>query len=203
MRGIKIFLTKEIEETIKDYDLIFPQLRDKEVEWKISFPFFVETYLNLIKENGKIPSQHEFVIEYFERNTEEINKLIDRDGKKRALAARLRRTYPSLVRDTYFLSLLNENDIDAYYDMEKDVYEGIDMVVNYKGETFFVHCYVNTSYGTKARHKKNSRHDFEGKHIDIFLDQEGVLKKTVGNFYLYSENHVEILIEKMEDEIQD
>jgi len=197
---IAVFASEVIEEKIKNYSLDFPSTKNETAEWKTSFPMFVETFDELIEENREIPAQDLLVEEYFNRNKKEIEELADSEKVKEGLEARIRRAYPSLVRDRHFEILLEEQGLDVVYDKEKDVKEGVDHTVKYKGNTFFVHCFTDTRRGKYARKKKNSRHEFEGKHIDLPLDFDDSATKKVGEFFLYSEKHVRRLIDKMEKE---
>lgn len=161
---------------------------------------FVDTFNLLVKKNRKIPSQDEFVIEYFHQNTVSLADLTE--SMKKGLEARLRRTYPSLVRDVHFGALLSERGLDVSYDQNVDVAAGVDHVVKYKGLTFHIHCYVNTRIGRMGRRIKNRRHDYRGLHLDIEMDMGAESADSLGDFFLYSNEHVDYLIDLMEGELK-
>jgi len=182
--------SKEIENQIKDYKLTFIGVRDPEIEWRIKLPMFVDTFYALVQETGSVPSQEEFVKKYFEFNALDLRETIVTPERKLGLEARLRRTYPSLVRDLHLNALLHESGFEVSYDRDTDVAAGVDHMVKYKGSLFMIHSYVGTSRGRLGRQIKNQRHDFTGKHFDIILDMSNPKVKKVGDFFLYSDNEV-------------
>jgi len=192
--------SKEIEDQIKDYSLKFIPVRDHRVEWEIRFPMFVDTFNLMVKENNQIPSQDDFVERYFQDNAAELTDVLADPELKKGLEARLRRTYPSFVRDVHFGALLRERGLDVSYDQDLDVCAGVDHIIRYKGLTFHIHCYVSTRAGRMGRRIKNKRHDFRGIHLDIEMDLGAESAKSVGDFYLYSDEHVDYLIELMKAE---
>lgn len=189
---------KEIEEQIEDYALKFIPVRDPRVEWETPFPMFVDTFNLILTETNRIPSQDEFVYRYFQDNKAQLSRLTD--SMRRGLEARIRRTYPSFVRDVHFGALLRERGLDVSYDREMDVCAGVDQVIRYRGLKFYIHCYVNTRIGRMGRKIKNRRHDFRGIHLDIEMDLGAESAKSVGDFYLYSEDHIDYLVELMNAE---
>lgn len=192
--------TKEIEEQVKDYSLKFISVRDPRVEWETKFPMFVDTFNLMVKENNRIPSQDEFVERYFRDNAAELTYVLSNPKLKEGLEARLRRTYPSFVRDVHFGALLRERGLDVSYDRDFDVCAGVDHIIKYKELTFHIHCYVSTKRGRMGRRIKNRRHDFRGIHLDVEMDLGAESAKSVGDFSLYSDEHVDYLIELMEAE---
>lgn len=188
---------KEIERQIEKYRLRFLPIRDPRVEWETKFPMFVDTFNLMLKENNLIPSQDEFVERYFRDNAAELANVLTRSMKK-GLEARLRRTYPSFVRDVHFGALLGERGLDVSYDRDVDVCAGVDHIIQYKGLTFHIHCFVSTKAGRMGRRIKNKRHEFSGIHLDIKMDLGAKSAKKVGDFYLYSDGHVDRVIQSME-----
>jgi hypothetical protein len=159
---------------------------------------FVDTFNLMLRENNRIPSQDEFVERYFRDNAAQLTNLTKQ--MKIGLEARLRRTYPSFVRDVHFGALLRERGLDVSYDRDADVCAGVDHIINYNGLTFHIHCYVNTRMGKIGRKIKNRRHDFRGIHLDVEMDLGADFAKVVGDFYLYSDEHVDFLVETMKAE---
>lgn len=191
--------SKEIEGQIKDYPLKFHDVRGPRAEWGMKFPMFVDTFNLMLKENNQIPSQDEFVERYFRDNVAELSNVLTKSMKK-GLEARLRRTYPSFVRDVHFGALLRERSLDVSYGRDTDVCAGVDHTIRFRGLTFHIHCYVNTRIGRMGRRIKNKRHDFRGIHLDVEMDLGAESAKSVGDFYLYSDDHVDYLIGLMEAE---
>jgi hypothetical protein len=194
--------SREIEEQIENYKLKFIDVRDERIEWEIKLPMFVETFNRFIREKGAIPSQEDFVERYFEDNAAKLSSVLSSQSLKTGLEARLRRTYPSLVRDVHLNALLKERGMEVHYDQDTDIAGGVDHTVLFKGTTFYVHGYVGTTRGRFGRRVKDRRHKFRGMHIDLVLDLGGQSTKKVGDFYLYSEKNVEDLISEMEKRLK-
>jgi hypothetical protein len=192
----------EIEEQVKNFHLRFLPLRDERIEWGMKLPMFVDTFNFLIAKNSKVPSQDEFVDAYFQDNASGLTNVLSNQTLREGLEARLRRTYPSLVRDIHFESLLRENGLDVTHDPHSDVFGGVDHVINYQGHVFHIHCYVDTRAGRYGRRIKNRRHDFQGIHLNVPMTLDAQTSKSVGDFYLYSEKHVDYLLELMKDELE-
>ena len=136
---------------------------------------------------------------YFRDNAAELRKVLT-ESMKKGLEARLRRTYPSFVRDVHFGALLRERGLDVSYGRDQDVRGGVDQIIKYGGLTFHIHCYVNTRIGRMGRRIKNRRHDFRGIHLDVEMDLGAESAKSVGDFFLYSDDHVDYLIKLMNAE---
>lgn len=197
------FLTaKAIEEQIESYKLSFLQIRNERIEWGMDFPMFVDTFHTILEKNNLIPSQDVFVERYFKDNSEDLTEVLESHELKIGLEARLRRTYPSLVRDAHFDALLREKGLDVVYDRNTDVEKGVDHTVVYKDHVFYVHCFVSTAAGKYGRRLKNKRHSFRGEHIDLPLELGDNTAKKVGDFYLYNQQHVDCLIQIMENSVK-
>jgi hypothetical protein len=163
---------------------------------------FVETFNKLVREKRMIPSQDVFVERYLEENAATLGSVLTSQSLRTGLEARLRRTYPSFVRDIHLNALLKEKNLQVSYDQDADIAEGVDHTIQYKGKTFYVHGYVGTSRGRFGRRVKSRRHKFRGMHIDVVLDLGGRSTKKVGDFYLYSEKDVEDLVGEMENRLK-
>jgi hypothetical protein len=196
-----IISAKEIENQIETFKLKFSSVRDPEIEWHLRLPMFVDTFQKFVRENNRVPSQEEFIDKYFEFNSDELGKTITSSRQRFGLEARLRRTYPSLIRDFHLEALFAEKGFTAAYDRDTDVKSGVDHVFKYKGILFNVHSYVGTSRGHFGRAIKNNRHEFNGIHLDLILNLDDPKTKKVGDFFLYSDNEINRLIIEMEKEI--
>jgi hypothetical protein len=76
---------------------------------------FVDIFIAFLNSN-KIPSQDEFVEKYLKSNSERLFGIISNQRLKLALEARLRRAYPSLIRDIHLQALLREKGFTSAYD---------------------------------------------------------------------------------------
>jgi hypothetical protein len=194
--------SKEIEKQIEKYQLKFLQVRDERIEWLLKFPMFVPTFLKLVEQNNFVPSQDEFVERYLADNAAELAQQLTSPQLKTGLEARLRRTYPSVVRDLHFEALLREHGLDVVYNPATDIQGGVDHMIKYKGTTFQLHCYTHTRAGQYARRVKNRRHKFQGIHLDVQMELGSDWARKVGDFYLYSDKHVESVIAEMESKLR-
>ena len=84
------------------------------------------------------------------------------------------------------------------YSLQADYFDGIDLQVKFKGETYCVSLFVDTRRANAFKEKKYHRHDYSNrKEITLEID----LKKSpnqVSNFSLYPESVLLDLISKME-----
>lgn len=191
--------TADIERQIAKYKLRFDPLKDDEIEWRYQPPPFVPAFVQFIDELHCIPSQDEFQKHYIEQNRDVLRSefaakwrdLSVRNQKKRALLARLRRAYPSFVRDLYFLALLRENGVTVNYDAAQDVEGGVDLVASQGARNIQVHVFLDSPRSKQGRAKKDRRHSFSGKHIDIVLKPSEC--KHAGEFWLPTLKHVEMV----------
>jgi len=184
--------TTEIEKQIRDYQLRFIPLRDPTVE-NSSPPIFAYTFNRVVRETCRVPSQDQFVEIYFEEHKTILTKILRNKEWKKALEARVRRTYPSLVRDLHFNALINEAGIEARYDEKLDVQDGIDHIITWEGKEVYLHCFVNTPAANLYRRLKEKRHSVEGCHVNLVVQLSKEHSKKVGDFYLYTAEHIEAL----------
>ena len=187
------FTSKEIEDQISSYSLKFIDVRDEEVEWKMSVPMFVTSFYRYVSENKKIPTQRDLWIKYEGDNTEWfLEKSLDKE-KKRALGARLYRAYPSLVRDIHMLFLLRETKLfkEVLYSISLDVMAGIDLIAFGNKNKYGIRLFVNTPNSDKAMEKKQDRHKNVGYLIYVNIPLSLSTAKKCGEFYVYSDNEIE------------
>lgn len=188
--------TAEIEKQIANYELRFDALKDDEIEWRYQPPPFITAFLAFIEKFQRVPSQDEFEEFYITQNRAALNDEFlrkwnqsERAAKKRALLARLRRAYPSFVREIYLLALLRENGLAVEYNAAQDVEGGVDLMVAQGKQKTQLHIFLDSPRARQGRAKKNKRHAFAGKHLDVTLRREEC--KIVGKFWLPTRQHVE------------
>lgn len=191
---------EKIEEDLRDIKLSFPKHKNDYIEDMCNFPPFVKAFDKILGEIGRVPTQDEFVDGYVRAYSNSINTIIHNKHKyMKHIKARLRRAYPSIIRDYHFYNLL-----DVYYEGEykysfsNDI-KGIDFKLKYKEIWFYIHMFVDTKRSRKYREKKNKRHTFNDKnrHIDLKLDFSDSKTKKVSEFYLYSKAHIDWLKNEM------
>lgn len=154
------------------------------------------------------PTQSDFALAFFYSHHKDGHTLFE-DKYKDAWIRRAQVSYPSLVRDMHFMYLLTEyaettDTISTVeYDPQRDITDGVDAIVEYNNTTFFVNLYVDTQKSQNfLNRKKTSRHpsnDAIEVHLPLSLgDSRNITVTTSGNeFYLYSTQHIDELIEKM------
>lgn len=116
------------------------------------------------------------------------------------IRARVLRAFPSLLRDFHFYLLCQNSGIfnKVRYSFIADSYEGIDLKVDYKGEEYAISLFVSTKRSEGFKKKKYKRHDYSNlKEICISIDPFDK-KNYVGNYALYNESHISLLIEEIE-----
>lgn len=200
MKGIE-----KLEKDISNIKLNFLDIKSDYVEWGIRIPLFIDTFNMLLDAYKRLPTQKEFVEGYIDEHKEILDSKLSTSDYK-ALEARLMRSYPSLVRDLHFYTLLKEhkNMFDDFnYSRYNDTEKGVDFSIKYLNKWFYIHCYVGTKRSKKAKKKKDKRKFMktftDGYHLDLILNFNDVKTKKVGDFYLYSKKHLVYLKKIMED----
>jgi hypothetical protein len=180
---------KDLESVIKKYKISKPKYRNEDIE-NTSIPSMLTVFREMIKD-GIPPKQDEFINEFGARNP---------NLKMRGLTSKLKRAYLSFVREYHLEYLLRRHFRRVIYSEEADI-AGIDYIIYYKKRKFNIHAFVDTSSGRYWREIKNGRHKFRGIHLDLPMDLSA--GKRVGNFILYTDNHVLKLKSEMEKVILD
>lgn len=193
--------THTIEEQLRNYRLEPMKVYVEECEHRMSLPYFMTAFNSFINVSKRIPSQNEFVAYYFMLNKAFFAKQNYTNEQKQGIIARIIRSYPSLIRETHFTALLAESGMKVVYDESMDVDKGIDQVVEFMGERFFIHCFVQTPGSRRHRRMKDKRHNFGKNNIDLVFDLHSPDVRQIGPFKLYSERHIEYLKNAMRSEL--
>ncbi len=160
-------------------------------------PPFIQVFYSLFFQTLTIPTESEFYKTYFEWIGGVKNgKLIYEDQSLNPIGVenRIKRSYPSLIRDLHFLYLLeaSEKFEKVEYSMKMDYYNGLDLKVIYKGIEYFVSLFIDSTRGKYFKQKKLKRHDYsEVNEITFNVQFDEMIK--VGDIYLLTDLHVEIL----------
>jgi len=152
------------------------------------------------------PTQEEFALGFFFQHKKDGSTLFT-DEYREAWERRARVTYPSLVRDLHFFFLLSEYNSEhglfesVTYDPQMDVQKGVDAIVETEDKTYYINLYVDTN---KSRHfveqKKSHRHPANNAvELHLTVSRTDSRNKHVGDFWLYSEQHIEDMIDEMDD----
>jgi len=157
----------------------------------------------LFFKNLEIPSENEFYQTYLKwlggiKNGELIyeNHNLDLIG----VESRLKRTYPTLIRDLHFLYLLEaSNKFDnVEYSMQMDYFNGLDLKIIYKGNVSFVSLFIDSSRGKYFKNKKTKRDDYSEINGVVFNVDFAKLSK-VRNIFLLNQLHVDVLEERLKE----
>lgn len=193
--------TKELEFQISS--LLFSgekKLKNPEIEQAI-LPPFIQSFYYLFYRSLRIPTEKEFCDYYLELIGGSVNEKVFINGKMYELDSllyRMKRTYPSLLRDIHFLYLLEESKLfeEVEYSMKKDFYNGLDIKVKYKNIEYYVSLFLDSFRGVYYKKKKKTRHDYSQINEVEFSVQFETLKKF-GNIYLLTPDHVNVLIDRI------
>ena len=190
---------EDVISEIRNYRLEFKDVRDDVIENEMSFPSFYE----MVCSYGYIPKQDVFCNYYESRWIDKVisDNFCDSDDKDKivcGLDARLRRSYPSFVRDLMFNLYVYDHCYDVYclYNVDMDLCCGIDSLI-VKGDLLFGVClYVDTSRSRDYRCvKRCNRHSDYSNVVMIENPLCYENKFKCGDFWLYKESCIEKLID--------
>ena len=179
--------SKQIEDQVQVYDLIFSRIKNRTVEWGMQFPMFIPSFYEYVIEKNSIPSQEVFFNQYLGDHKEWFaqNKLSG--DIMEGLKARAFRTYPSVVRDVHFALTVKEKRCfdEVFYNYNLDIEQGIDLIIGYASKLYAVNLFADTYRAYQGRRKKKYRHkNLEGlNYVDLPVQFKG--SKECGKFYLY------------------
>ena len=198
-KSIEMSLSECIEQisdiSYKKYYNDYRYEKDYNVE-NTQFPPIIYAFYSYIFNRNKIPSPEEVINNYFELYAEQFIveseevKYNNKKYKKRALIARILRTYPSLIRDFHFyLLLVNEKCFDkVIYSCKTDI-EGKDIIIKHKDYEYQVSLFVDTKRSKSFKKiKNNSRHKYNNE-IAIPIDFNTA--ETCGDFFVYGQKDLE------------
>lgn len=182
---------QELEKWLCEQSLEFSSVKSQKIEFA-KIPEMSSIFWKFVKGNQRPPTQKEF-IKYYREETfehEAISQLKLEDVF--ALEARLKRTYPSLIRDLHFgmclkeLAKRSEVICDPHYDLNYDA----DVIVCNSGKVFAANLLTKTKRAVEFREgKSKSRKQLSGiNYMEIPLDMSE--NKVCGDFKLYSIVHI-------------
>ncbi len=176
----------ELEARLAAYPLSFDEVSD-EVELA-RFPSMLAVFRALC--DGSLPpTQTDFVYAFAATYGASHRHLFVPDTR-RATLARLKRAYPSLVRDNHLFLKLQESFERVERDDALDEYGGVDFIIHTAGRVYHVHAYTNTRRGRQWRQAKPGRHPAADDAIPVEFALTLNEAKPVGQFLLYSDRTV-------------
>lgn len=174
------------------------------------FPPFALAFFKLLFKYNKIPNENELLEFYAETFFQETSGgdfscdyqnrhfLVDIESFK----GRILRSYPSLIRDYHFFLKCTESKYfdKVIYSLKDDYYEGIDITIFANHIKKHISLHVKTTGGKYYKVKKESRHNYYEKN-EIVLEMDlNHNSKKISDFYLYPDETIDILINKVEEE---
>lgn len=221
-----------IEEFLKDVELKFGKPSDRIDDVKAEVPL-VEIFNELGEGNmddGDFvpPTQSEYAdfgYIILKNNASSRNSHMFSEEYREDWKGRLRRTWPSLVRDSHFSTKINQESesFDAVSDgIEQDL-KGADSVIVDDGTEYHVNLFVDSKKSNKYfKHKKSNRQEKSIMMDDMAddgpvnivvttdIDGEGASEKINSrnnrDIYLYSDEHIEAVkkvIKENREKIED
>ena len=185
----------DIESQLLNYDLNFPTLRLKQVEFGYKFPSFIKAFYQYVNIKQRVPNQKEFW-EYYMAPLISNSDILKDDQTRLGLKARVYRTYPSLVRDLHFAKFLKaviKPNATIQYNLALDQNHGIDVLLLWQKSYFAINLYVHTARAFEAREHKEYRHKRFDNVEYIELPVQFDHAKVVGDFFLYGPNQIDDL----------
>lgn len=208
IRQVKdLSLTAEtLEQLLSDYKYSGEgRIRDPAVE-DLQFPPIALTFYSVLYETGLPPTDMALVEAYLAQEDyfaylpgEKVSVTyggrttsVSLDG----LIARILRTYPSLIRDLHFFLLARDcgHFSAVRYSADADFAQGVDIKVQYNGAWYNVGLCLSSKRSLFYKARKAFRH----KPIDIiYIELEQKDAKIVGDYMLYSEQHINQLLKQI------
>jgi hypothetical protein len=184
-----LLTSEEIKNSVSTDKLIFLRERNKEVEWGIKLPMFVDAFYDYIVKTQTIPNQKDF-FDYYLLYNKDFFMNLNRPDLDSGITARVFRTYPSLVRDIYFNKYIEEQlgrKCQIIYNTRLDIEEGIDLMVITQRGNYGICFFTNTYRALTGRKAKEHRHiQFSNvKYVEMPLAFKGSVE--AGDFFLYGE----------------
>lgn len=184
----------ELEARLAEYTLSFDDATD-EIEFT-RFPSMLKVFRALCE--GPLPPKQTDFVYGFAATYALTHRQLFSPETRRATVARLKRAYPSLVRDNHLFLKLQESFEKVERDDTLDEHGGVDFVIHQASRVFHVHAYTNTRRGRQWRQTKHDRHDPASNVTVIEFPLNLNEAKPVGQFLLYSDRTVKRLRDEIE-----
>lgn len=136
-------------------------------EADIGWPSFVLNFYECMEEtmhNMLPPTEEDYVNYYLYKNRKVLKELIKKNSGKESqeeilenLTGRLKRTYPSIIRDISACLLLDKQGKPAFYNCLVDYHLGCDCVLYYPSIQYGLNMYMSTSRAFKNRARKEKK----------------------------------------------
>lgn len=197
---------EKIEKQLQEQELSFTQVEDdlmETVDYTRSPVSFVRFMFYMSDGNPHefdyLPTQEDLANHYFDYHKE---KDLDTFTEKYrpAWKRRVEVSYTSIVRDIHFYHLLKEWNRDneifdtVKYSVELDVEQGVDILIEFEGEEYYLNLYVDTSkanaFVDEKKDHRHEEHDATEIHIPLNPNDAKIVETEGDDVWLYSEDHI-------------
>lgn len=183
------------------------KIRSTYIEDRMLLPLHSIAFYDLVKKNNKIPTQSEYYEYYLDINSNDASvKLIVNNKNKIYLAAKMFRAWASYVRDLHFALLwrseFNNTSNDAFYNLELDAKNDIDVGLLLDGNIIGINLYTNTEWSEKKRAKKTYRHTLFGNVIYVGHKMFNRDDQKYGEVFLYNNEDIKNIKSKINIELE-
>jgi hypothetical protein len=197
--------TLEAALTQPAYHLTFtPAAKRADIE-RANFPSMIQCFEQQRQANGLPPTQNEFVNGFVALHQAARPELFA-PNVRAATDARLKKAYPSLVRDLHLYLLCRESQLfpHVWRGMQLDEYYGVDvLIVDAQGHDYYVCATAGTPSAAQWRTLKQQsrnrirpeRAQLTGAFIELPLDVRP--KKVIAQWWLYTLAHAQYIAEQM------
>ncbi len=144
----------------------------------------------------RIPTADELVVFYnLMYKQDRFDTKYSGGGNQEFEEYRVRRSYPSLVRDFHLLYLLQQSDAfdAADYSLHRDLNDGIDIEVEYEGHRFGVCLFIDTYNAQKFNRQQSNYRTKDIPQITVALDEAQKSLNVQGGIWLYSDYAVSLI----------
>ena len=175
----------------------------------VKMPKMVTAFYDFVLRYNRIPSQSEYVDEYFKyaktniayKMNEVVRAGYDKTKFIEALDNRCRRSYPSFLRDLEFALLLKSKGMNVIYNETIDTDWNIDIMYISPNDNYYgIHCYTDTSRANEFRVRKDFRHTEAFANVinvDLAVNLGRNDRLEINNFKLYDDVDFKNLVENM------
>jgi hypothetical protein len=186
----------QLEERLASYPLGFSEYVDQSAEYA-SFPPVAALFYRLCDANGGWPPhQADFVAAFAELYRPERPELFV-TTRWRGTEARVRRAYPSLIREVHLAAMLSDAGLLCLRSDEAAARHGVDLIVISGAYAVRLACFLDTPRGRGWRQAKLRRRPPSGIHLELPLSLEQA--RRVGEFKLYDWHHANAIVSRISE----
>lgn len=204
---------RELEAELKTHKLVFLPDKKDFVENRLRLPSFCQFTFDFLKQERRAAIPDEAWASYRPQLAELIVSRSLDESDERAIEARFRRAYASLMRDLHMVAWLRDVAKTAVIlaNPVLDSSYGIDVMIQYAGQNVGVCLFTNTTRarayrevkGEQTVHSRRSKPFENVAYIDVRLIFQGrdmvyglPRAQNCGDYLLYTAEHVKYIVKK-------